>query len=672
MTTFINWKNQEPRSRERLITDLFSYLSPRWYPVNVIGTNVYHIFKMYAEQLSSASLESKQVFEDLFINTVRSAPAPGYSYSKMYDNFGRNFEVEKLFNQDYEIYGTSSLLQSYRQQIRFLYEAFFNSTTIESIERVGQSYTGVSPVIRESSKDTLGWRLQTVTGSILSIGDSLVVLSNPVLPIGNIYKTDTSSITSGDLFLYTFSRLGTNTILLGTKKYNSEIDCYVFASGSGSSSFQNSIENSIDNVLKADILPTYSYSDKFAIWKPSANSLTPTLQTLFSIASGGFIYNKQPIVSTNEIYYDTLYNLNIPLYKYSLVSDIVTLPTDYTNYNWYYDWSILSRNDTTYKIYLRSYPTVTIPETVYFKEYRSEIEQAPLLSQIIPSGSLKEIGHWLFTSPARGNDISGNLADVVQASGSITSEFINSREQTKIGWKVKSGIINLLKTTYNSNLSLDNTNFLWEGYVYGIDNTFSGNDFWVFKRESSSTGSIIPIFQKSLSKDGYAFILDSTASSFGIQVRSGSIVGAVTGSISNYLLEEPYRAHYFACMGIDNYIRLYVDNNEIASGALPLPIPAIATGSLEIQSNAANVGMDEIYLSTGSISPDYMKLRFQESAPKIYSEYIFNPDKYHQMEVQVFSEGSKEFELHQFSLRGINPDILYSPIFLTSSSLPGA
>jgi hypothetical protein len=664
MTTFLNWKQQEPRSKERLITDLFSYLSPRWYPVNAIGTNIYYLFEMYAEQLSSASLESQQVFEDLFIDLVRTTAAPGYSYSKMYDNFGRLFEVDKLYDQNYEIFSTSSVLQSFRQQLRFLSEAFFNNTTFESIERIGQSYTGISPLIRESSKETLGWRLETVTGSILSIGDSFLILDTPIPEIGTIYKTGSvSGINVGDDFFYTYSELNNTTIILGSKEYYGEVDCYIFASGSGSSSFQNSVENSINNVLKADIIPFYNYSDVFSYWRPSTSSITSTLQPYITLSSGGYLYNTQPIFSTNEIYCEDVYEINTPFYKYSIVSNVVELPASYSIYQWYYDWSILTRNDTTYTVYLRSYSSSSIPNTVYFKEYRSEFDQGLLLSQITPSGSLKGIGHWVFTSPERANDISGNLYDLVQVSGSITTEFILSRNQTKLGWKLKSGSINLSASISDTSLNLYDTNFLWESWIYGVDNTFNG--FWAFKRENS-TGSVVT---GSLINEGYAFIIDNNFFSF--SVKSGSITETVSGSISNYLLEEPYRPHYFSCLYIDNIIYLYIDNQNIRMGNITTPLPNISTGSVCLQSDSLCVGIDEIYLSTGSISPDDIKLRFQKSSPKVYSQYIFDPDKYHQIEVQVFGEGKKEFELHQFSLRGIDPTVIYSPVFLSSSSLTG-
>lgn len=1049
MTTFLNWKNYEPRSRERLITDLFSYLSPRWYPVNVIGTDTYYIFKMYADQLSSASLESQQIFEDLFIKSVTSNPTTGRSVSKMYDNFGSLFEVNKLFEQDYEEYNQIYYLQSYRQQLRFLSEAYFNDPVIKSIKLVGQSYNGISPVIEESSRDILGWKLQTVTGSILSVGDNIVILDKIIPRIGNIYPLATSSVV-GDSFTYTYSKLGVNTKLIGTKRYNSGIDLYIFASGGGNTSFQNSIENSINNVLKSDIISRYYYSDQFVIWKPSTSSL-PLSTTVFSYAGGGYIYNNTYINSVNEIYLDLVPGSEItgeitPFYKWSITSDVIGLPVNYNeNYTWYYDWSVLTRNDTSYKVYLRSYPQEDIPDTVYFKEYRSKLNQGLLLSEIEPSGSLEGIGHWMFTTLSRANDISGNSNDLTQISGSITTEYILPREQAKLGWKLQTGIINLAKTVYDNELDLYNENFLWEGWIYGVDSNFQQADnFFIFKREIPSTGSVetpvsgsiitfgdpailnnfvtvrissfiydtshfitcfynsysnkgeafigtvsgtdilvspyyafatgavnyvsatlldsthfivsykeasstnygiskigtvsgsvitfgspyifnadftgyistnkiddnnflnlysdgsssqngvaiigtvsgsiisfgtpyefstegvtelqgkvidssnfimaytdvtddyngkvrtgaisgsvitfglsstidcndsfynpsivvldttnfvisyedllvsvttgavikgtisgstvllespyiynpYPVYRSFISRlnstkfllnysdsnqgyagissvmevsgsvithnplfnyiysinpvqatdasvfdantyvitfclsdttgvsvlgiinegsetpsssvssfgnylftDGYAFVIDSDSTSFGLHVKNGSNSGSISGSILDYISEDPYRPHYFSCLNIYDNIYLNIDNKTIATGTLGinLPfIPSVSTGSIQLQSNAIDLGIDEIYLSTGSIIPGYTRTRFTESSPKVYSRKLFEPDQYHQIQTQVYGAGANEFEFHQFSLRGVETPFSTSSVLLPLFSI---
>ncbi|MFA5397542.1 MAG: hypothetical protein WC346_16145 [Methanogenium sp.] len=669
MSIFLNWKNYSSRSKERIISNLFSYLSPRWYPVNVIGSNIYSLFDTYADQLSSASLESEQVFKDLFIKSIRTTPVGDNITSKMYDNFGSVFEVNKLFEQDYELYDLDYYLQSYRQQLRFLSEAYFDSTTIRSIQNVGRSYNGIAPVIEQSSKDVLGWKLQTVTGSIISVGDNLLVLDTSIPKIGNIYITSTGAVV-GDTFLYTYSKLGYNTKLLGHKRYNSGINCTIFASGFGSTSFKGSIENSIENVLKADIIARYGYSDKFAIWKPFSPLYTP-ISNLFTFGNGGYYYNNQSISPSSEIEYelvpnDIVYGNTTPVYKGAITSGVVELTDDYLNYIWYYDWSTLIRNDTSIRVFLRSYSSNIIPSTVYFKEYKHILSKDNLLSKLPTSGSLTPLGHWVFTSLNRANDITGYNEDLLSLdTGSMASSYIISRDQTKLGWQLTSGSINLSATTYEEQ-DLYNKDFLWEGWIYGIDYNFYGSSkYYEFKRSSTpSTGY-------GLSSDGYSFFLNGEVGEFGIKVRNSSNESGISGSIASYLGEDPYRPHYFACLHKDNTIYLQVDNNLITSGILDVSIPSVPTGSILIESNVINIGMDEVLLSTGSLVPGYLRIRFQESTPKVYSRKISVPDKYHQIQIQVDSGGAEEFEFHQFSIRGLYPPTMQLPLFQINNNEVG-
>jgi hypothetical protein len=669
MSIFLNWKNYSSRSKERIISNLFSYLSPRWYPLNVIGSNIYSIFDTYADQISSSSLESEQVFKDLFIKSIRTTTIGDNITSKIYDNFGSIFKVNKLFEQDYELYDLNYYLQSYRQQLRFLSEAYFDSTTIRSIQNVGRSYNGIAPVIEQSSKDVLGWKLQTVTGSIIATGNNLLVLDTSIPKIGNIYITSTGAVV-GDTFLYTYSKLGYNTKLLGHKRYNSGINCTIFASGFGNTSFRESIKNSINNVLKSDIIPRYAYSDKFAIWKPFSPLFSP-ISNLFTFNEGGYFYNNQGVFPSSEIEYtlvpnDIVYGNMTPIYKGAITSEIVELPEDYLNYIWYYDWSILLRNEASVRIFIRSYPFSIIPPTVYFKEYKHILNIDNLLSKLPTSGSLSPQGHWMFTSLNRGNDITGYNDDLISSdTGSMSSSYIISRDQTKLGWKLTSGSINLSATTYEEQ-DLHNKDFLWESWIYGIDYNFYGpSKYYEFKR------SITPSIGYGLSSNGYSFFLEGTTGEFGIRVYNEGDIGGISGSISSYFEEDPYRPHYFACLCKNNTIYLYADNNLINSGVLNVNLPSVPTGSTLIESNVVGVGMDEILLSEGSIVPGYLRMRFQESSPKIYSRKMSISDKYHQIQIQVNSNGPEEFEFHQFSIRGLYPPSIQLPLFQINDNQVG-
>ena len=656
MSLFLNWKQHSPRSKERITSDLFSYLSPRWYPVNGIGTNIYHIFDMYSNHLSSSSLESQQIFRDLFIESVRTVPYEGSTYSKIYENFGLLFEVDKLFLQNYETYNYEDSLQSYRQQLRFLSEAFFKSPSIESVQRVGQSYTGMSPVVRESSKNVLGWKLETITGSILYEGSNLIILDIKVPEFDYIFPTFNPS--TGSL-LYTYSKLNYNTKLLGKKRYYSGIDNYIFTEDTGSVSFKSSIENSIYNVLKADIVPRFHYSDKFVYWRPSTSSIPGEAENLFEV--GEYLYNSQPIHSTNEVYLDNVYSSSIPHYKWSITSEEVELPSDKEYYLWYYDWSILTRNNASYKMFMREYSTSSIPSSVYFKEYQSYLSNFSLLSHLFSSGSLDTIGHWGFTSLNKGNDLLDKQNTLSQNGGYfVTSKYIKGREPLKLGYQISSGSLSLQKTIIND-LTLSGDNFLWESWIYGVDQNFlnTSGGFFIFKRQEGTSVQ----FSNSLDTDGYGILIDSDSQTLQFIMRSGSVDSLVTGSISNILSELPYRPHYFSCQNIDNSVYLYVDNNIVGQGEVPV-IPFISTGSLQILSNVEELGLDEVHISTGSISPDEVKLRFIESSPKIYSQKLNLPEKYHQFQIQCIDAEKREFELHQCSLRGILSGSIYSPLII--------
>lgn len=659
MTTFLNWKDYKSRTKERIITDLFSYLSPRWWPVNVIGSNIYSLFSAYADQLSSASLESLQTFKDLFIKQVRTDPSSDFSSYKIFDNFGSLFDTNKFFNQDFENFNNTYILQGYRQQLRFVSESYFNGITKRSLDLIEQSYNGIGPLVLNSSNDILGWKLTTISGSVLATGNvdvasHVLLLDKKIHGIGNLYVTSYVPNVN-QTYIYTYSKLGENTKLLGIKRYNSGLNFNIFSSGSATTSFKNSVENNNKNIMKVDLIPRYNYLNTFVYWRPKQNNL-PTQNNLFSYSSGNFIYNNTFVNSTNETYIDYVNGVSTPFFKWSLTSDIVSLPVYYQDYFWYYDWSILTRNETTYKVFIRSYNYQPIPRTVYFMEYRTPTELSSLLSTINPSGSLVVQGHWLFNSKGRANDITGYNSDLIQSSSSISDfELLLPRPQTKLAWKLTSGSINFGATTYESQ-NLYNKNFLWESWIYGVDNSF-GNNYFIFKRQVTPSGS-----SPNLNSNGYGFYINNNY--FGIKISNGGNLESVEGSISEYLSELPYRPHYFACLNINNNVYINVDDKIIASGTLLYGIPSVSTGSLQIQSNVINIGMDEIILSVGNLSPDDLKLRFYESAPKIYGRELFRPYPYHQFQVQVFASGSSEFELHQFSIKGVSDLNIFGTVSL--------
>jgi hypothetical protein len=665
---FIDWKDYASRSINRILSSLFSYLSSRWYPVNIIGSNTYNILKMYADQISSASIESFQLFNDLFIEGVRTTPFPtDRSSSKMYENFGYLFEVSKNISQEYEIH--NYILQGYRQQLRFISEALFDSTTIKSIHQVGQAYNGVSPLVRESVRDVLGWKLQTVTGSILSIGDNLVILDAEIPKKGNLYYTNLPA-SVGDPYLYTYSKLGFNTKLLGKKRYNSGINCTLFLDSTiATSSIVRSIENSINNVLKVDIIPYYDVSDKISIWKPSPMSIPSHSSNLFMYASGGYIYNTQQVLLWRDPIYETdpyVSLIDIPSYKGALTSGYLGIMDINPDITYYYDWSVLLRNDARYKVYMRSYPGQPIPRTVYFREYLPGYNKFSLLSDIESSKDLQPINHLIFNKLNEVEDISTVNNLTLWVSGSFKTTYIRGREPLKLGWKLSSGSLILIYNDVASDLS--QTNFLWEGWIYGIDTTFQG--VFVYKYEDLPSPHEMTVIPEN---NGYSIAIESydfLSGFFSFNINNSGSITTVRANISEYLEELPYRPHYFACLSINNVIYLQVDDNLIYSEQITGSIPSIPSGYLRIDTNSIGIGFDEIMLSTGSIVPGELRNRFYDTLPKITSRKIMNQDTIHQFQFRI-EANAKEFELHQCSIRGVTTSSIPLPYFKIAHEASG-
>ena len=111
---FLNWSNTQEGTQDWFVLSLFNSLSERWYPKNIIGSTDYDFLSMYAQEFVLVDQEVQQTMDDLAIETCRVLPVANNTTSKLYDNFGRYFETNKLFSQDYELFNTGSVIQSYR------------------------------------------------------------------------------------------------------------------------------------------------------------------------------------------------------------------------------------------------------------------------------------------------------------------------------------------------------------------------------------------------------------------------------------------------------------------------------------------------------------------------------------------------------------------------------
>jgi len=219
MSLYLKWRDTQPDSRDRFIANLFANISSRWYPQNIIGSNLYDLLEMYGSEFSSGSSLVTQVFNDLFIENVRAGTIVGRSVSKMYDNFGVMVGVNKMPYQEYDTFNTGSILNSFRTELKFLTLAYTESTTPDALARIGQSINGISPVVIEPIDNYPGWVLSNFSGSVIETvyntqAKKFYVMVNPSFGrFGKVIPLGSGVVTTGSMISLSYSILGLNTIL---------------------------------------------------------------------------------------------------------------------------------------------------------------------------------------------------------------------------------------------------------------------------------------------------------------------------------------------------------------------------------------------------------------------------------------------------------------------------
>jgi len=644
MSIFLQWASYSVRSKERIVSDLFSYLSPRWYPNKIIGSNIYDIFDMYGDQISSASVEVNQTFDDMSIKSARMTPMDGRSTPKIYDNFGSIFLSSKLFNQNTELYNTSSLLSGYRQQLKFLADAYLIGSTIDAISKVGRGYTGTSPIILEPFNDHLGWKLTSFTASVVATGKDVIVLDSDYPGVGNILYDEDSLNFTGKTLYYSRSRLGYNTRPVSKQHYYSGLKVFIFGSssvnlnpyitpGSADSSFETSIENIIKKVSRADIDPIFFYSNKFVYDRYNYGD-TVLGDPEFLVDSKGFIYNDISLKSFNSSTGSLLR------------SKVVELPIDYASYNWFYDWATLLKNDTYFNAQIRSYPASTIPDSVYFKDVKQSYPGTSMLQ--VPSSSVG--AHWVFQTTTEVSDISGSGSNLSLTTSPLNVSLMRPREGLKLGIYGKNGSFNYSNVTGEA-LNFYNKDFFIEGWIYGIDNSTIGTfSYLTIKRQLTDD------FSNILTDEGYSLTIEGSSQNLVFCIHDGSTLYTLQHSISELFLEEPERPHYFAASYNQGLCFLYLDGKQIASSNCTVTPPNVTSGYTFVHSEGIDIGIDEIVASSGQLLPTDALERFNYSKPYQLNQAIHSLDleRYHQLQLQVYSQGTSEFEYHQFSVRGID------------------
>ncbi len=672
MSIYLNWRLYSPTSKERFITNLFSHLSPRWYPVNIIGSTVYDIFDAYGDQLSSSSVEINQVFKDLTVEEVRTTVMNSRTTTKIYDNFGSIINLDKYFYQNYDYYNIVYDLQSYREQLRLLFEAYGEGASEMGVFKAVQSYTGISPLIIEHTKfDENTWKLGSTTGSIVEMlnNNTSIMLDTYISDVRGYITpiNDKTFVPSGSNFLvtnkvtYSRSKLNTNTKLGGRGEFYQNLEFIVYGNSFITSqlSFQNSILKLIKQTIKVDQIPIISYSNKYEYYRPSI------------VSSSGSQY-----LGYSD--YEGVYSLQATPYSgIGIIGGVLELPNDRASYDWYYDWLVLQRNDSQYLVQVRSYPTSSIPDTVYFQSITSLlIERLPASSSVIREG-----GHWVFDRMNKIWDISGNFRNLsLISTPSIFTTFIDGRDSR---WKsinyTSDSVYFTGSVPEGGNLG---NSFYCEMWMKGVDETSSGKSGYVFYK-LESTPSVTHTWP--IIGNGIRCGIDFLNSQMSFYISSGSYSKLCFYDLSSdVFLEKGSRYHYFAfTYSTSNDGSLYIlyrDGQIMSSGStatgslLGISIPVLSSISSRSTfgcktETGMNIAVDEMTFGSGFLDPVEASARFISTKPRINTLQIpsSSVDLCYQPKVIFYAKGSKELEFHQFSMRGtqkrnINSKVGYYPV----------
>lgn len=669
MAIYLNWRDNSVGSVNRFISALFHYVSNKWYPTDIIGSTIYDVFEMYAGEFASASVEISQVFDDLSLHDVRTTPIGSREIAKIYDNYGSLLGISKLFDQNYESYNTSKVLQGYRQQLRIATEAFFSGTTEEGLSKLGHAYIGIAPLFTQPVTDMPCWRLNTDFGSVKDTGEGFIFTDRYIPDVGYVVSTGSVKFNQNDVFFTSNSKLGVNTKVLSSQRFYSGMTIYIYASESVGSSFKSSIESSIKRILRADVRPRFIYSSDFDYIRFPATSSVIT--DTFTLSAQGYAYNHVPTSVTGAVLYFTDSDLSGKYATYGAAiygsssygnSAVISLPSGFRSLDWYYDWCVLTRNGATYTMAIRSYPSASIPSTVYYSDYNTDPIDYLWVS---PSSSVAY--HCVFDDKDTMWDISDNrtkLSYTASIIGAVTPIFTTSRSDERIGLSTSTGSFAFTANTGTS-MNLSNS-FTCEMWLRGIDKTASGSlKSVVFKRETTENYTTL------LQSDGYMFAVDVTGSVMQMTLRSGSIISSYSSSISDILSEEAERYHYFCYTYVSGSVSLYMDDRQLfnASGAVTLIQP---TGSVftTFFASGSGVSIDEVILTKTFFTNDQTKERFLRTRPRLRRLGIPSGSvlEYHEPRITAYASGSNEIEVHQFSVRGL-PDRGLSVFDLKSSDL---
>ncbi len=625
MAVFLNWKNTIDGSQDRFAIALFNNLSPRWYPINIIGSEIYNYFEMYGGELSSLQTELDQTYSDLSIENVRVTSTGTQTTSKIYDNFGVYMGATKLFNQYFDIFSTGSVLQSYRQELRVLSQAFLEGASVEGVSKIGYAYTGVGPLFTQSLKSDYRWRLTNRTGSVVYVGPDFIITNPSIYPFGSYIPVPPNTFSTGSNVIVSYSKLGTNTKLRDKQSAYSmmEMIFYTGTNNTGSTGFISAITNSLQHVLKADQSVRITLSDNFVYYRPQLSTSSVQVTDTLALSSTGYLYNSSPTSGTGS----------------SFTGTILQLPPNYKNFDWFLDWMIVKANDAYPVLEVRSYPSQSIPDTVYFKRYDTD-----LLPLLIPPDLTKQGTQYLFSSTGSVlYDISGHNNNLSLIYYDTPPQYKISRDERRLGLTFGSGST-IYATGTSPELNFPGM-FSAKAWISGIDKTASGS------LHSFTVKRLNPI-----SNVGYDFGIDIDNQVMFIDIINGATTRA-SSSIYNLLLEEPSRPHYFGYTYAGSKAYFYLDNLMLGSSSVGVLLPSVpAPASVSITVLGGGLGIDELVWGQDFLTPMEVEDDFANTKPRYFRLGIpsGSVDPFYQTKVTLFASGSHEIEFHQFNMRASN------------------
>lgn len=313
-----------------------------------------------------------------------------------------------------------------------------------------------------------------------------------------------------------------------------------------------------------------------------------------------------------------------------------------TSYTWYYDWSTIIKNDARCVVELRQYNSASIPNSIPWKPY-DPLTPIPWLMP--PTGST-HYAHWSFMA----NHSSSSVQDLL-----AVGNFLNNSKtalETNNFWVSRRGLYPILgggTTGYSlsssitgNRLAVPNANFTWETYIYGID--------------ASTAATSLSFIHSGSAGHGYAIEFDFTGRQLRFQVGSASINATATASLSAIIAESGFPAnyHYFAGSYLSGGgIYLYIDGIQAGYKAYTGSI-ASSSVSFKIR-NGQSLFIDEFSMWSGFMDDNLAYSRY--TSTKERQRFLGLPSgsfqPYHQARFTVYASGSQEFELHSFSVRGL-------------------